>query len=160
MNDAGNRIGTPHPLFLTVPTRPSDGSLTSPTLRVLYCPPNYIHLKKGGFGYIYINMKYLITESQLKIIVNEGFELEKKLIKRLLDKPTFEGICEIEFNKDDDDDTIGSILLRISQEWLIEYVTTNGGDFSDCTKKLRNNVRSLIKKHLGLEFYVGSISDC
>jgi predicted ATP-grasp superfamily ATP-dependent carboligase len=105
-------------------------------------------------------MKYVITEQQLKVIVNEGFELEKKLIKRLLDKPAFEGICEIEFHKDDNDDLIASILLHISQEYLIEYVTKNGGDFYDYTKKLRNNVRSLIKKHLGLEFYVGSISDC
>ena len=72
-------------------------------------------------------MKYIITESQLKVIVNEGFELEKKLIKRLLDKPTFEGICEIEFHKDDDDDAIGSILLHISRKWLIECVNKKGG---------------------------------
>jgi hypothetical protein len=68
---AGNRLGTPHPLFLTPSTRPSDGSLTSPTLRVLYCPPHYIHLKKGGFGYIYINMKYIITESQDNKLVDK-----------------------------------------------------------------------------------------
>ena len=105
-------------------------------------------------------MKYIITESQLKVIVNEGFELEKKLIKRLLDKPTFEGICEIEFHKDDDDDAIGSILLHISRKWLIECVYKKGGYFSDHTNKLRNNVRSIIKKHLGLDFYVGYASDC
>ena len=46
INDAGNRLGTPHPLFLTPSTRPSDGCLPSRTLRVLYCPSHFIHLKK------------------------------------------------------------------------------------------------------------------
>jgi hypothetical protein len=80
LNDAGNRLGTPHPLFLTPSTRPSDGSLTSPTLRVLYCPPHYIHLKKGGFDYIYINMKYIITESQ-----------DNKLVEKLTNGVKYNG---------------------------------------------------------------------
>jgi hypothetical protein len=92
-----------------------------------------------------------------------NYQLQKKLIKSLLDGASFEGVCGYNFNFDSDDDRVSGVILKFSSQW---YRSDDDKDALN-TKLLtmhrtKVKVKEMVSKYLNIEnLYVGSyLEDC
>jgi hypothetical protein len=91
------------------------------------------------------------------------FERQSKVIKKLLDSASYEGVCGYVFTIDEDNDRVGGIILKFSFEWY-----RSSDDREELNRKLRLigrtkiEVTKRIHNFLGIEnLYVGSyLDDC
>lgn len=106
-------------------------------------------------------MKYIITESQYDNLLKENYEQEINLIKKVLNRNTFEGVCDYAFSDDDETNKVGSVIIVFSQDW---YFFGENNDDVELNRKRRLiektkiRVRDMIRKYLGMDnVYVGSV---
>ena len=91
------------------------------------------------------------------------FERQSKVIKKILDSASYEGICGYVFTIDEDNDRVASVILKFSFEWY-----RSSDDREELNRKLRLigrtkiEVTKRIHNFLGIEnLYVGSyLDDC
>lgn len=105
--------------------------------------------------------KRIVTEETNTNSTNA--QLQKKLIKSLLDSASFEGVCGYNFNIDWDNDRVSGVILKFSSQW---YRSDDDKDALN-TKLItmqRNKliVKEMVSKYLNIEnLYVGSyLEDC
>lgn len=84
-----------------------------------------------------------------------------KLIKKLLDSASYEGVCGYIFTIDEDNDRVDSVILKFSEEWYWSSVETQG-----LNRRLRLigitkiEIGEIINRYLNIEdLYVGSYLD-
>ena len=84
-----------------------------------------------------------------------------KLIKKLLDSASYEGVCDYMFIPDNDNDRLGSVVLKFSEEWY-----RSSDETQELNRKLkliqttRDDIGKLISRFLGIKgLYVGSYVD-
>jgi hypothetical protein len=110
-------------------------------------------------------MKILVTESQYNRIFNEQLvnsapnaRKESKILERLLQLKSYEGVCGIRFGFDIGKDKVRSVDLEFSSEWY------RSNDNSEELKKkflhmevVKDDFEKVVKQMLGLEnLYIGS----
>ena len=91
------------------------------------------------------------------------FERQSKVIKKILDSASYEGVCGYVFTIDEDNDRVASVILKFSFEWY-----RSSDDREELNRKLRLigrtkiEVTKRIHNFLGIEnLYVGSyLDDC
>jgi hypothetical protein len=91
------------------------------------------------------------------------FERQSKVIKKILDSASYEGICGYVFTIDEDNDRVAGVILKFSLEWY-----RSSDDREELNRKLRLigrtkiEVTKRIHNFLGIEnLYVGSyLDDC
>ena len=89
--------------------------------------------------------------------IKSNYEKQTKLIKKLLDGKSYEGVCDYMFIPDDDHDRVGSVMITFSEEWY-----RSSDETQELNRKLfligqtRTKVREIIKRYLNIELYVGS----
>jgi hypothetical protein len=91
--------------------------------------------------------------------IKSNYEKQAKLIKKLLDGKSYEGVCDYMFIPDDDDhDRVGSVMITFSEEWY-----RSSDETQELNRKIfligqtRTNIREIIKKYLNIvDLYVGS----
>jgi hypothetical protein len=91
------------------------------------------------------------------------FERQSKVIKKILDSASYEGVCGYVFTIDEDNDRVASVILKFSLEWY-----RSSDDREELNRKLRLigrtkiEVTKRIHNFLGIEnLYVGSyVDDC
>ncbi len=90
-------------------------------------------------------------------------QLQKKLIKSLLDGASFEGVCGYNFNIDRDNDRVSGVILKFSSQW---YRSDDDQDALNTKlitmQRTKLIVREMVSKYLNIEnLYVGSyLEDC
>ena len=84
-----------------------------------------------------------------------------KLIKKLLDNASYEGVCGYIFTIDEDNDRVASVILKFSEEWYWSSVESQ-----ELSKKMRLigltkiEIGEIINRYLNIEdLYVGSYLD-
>lgn len=90
-----------------------------------------------------------------------NYEKEVKILNKLLDSKSYEGVCGFTFTQDEDEEgnsKVGSVLIIFSDEWY-----RSSDNAVDLNRKLKymsetkTNVKKTIVKFLGLkDIYVGS----
>lgn len=122
---------------------------------------------------VFIYMIYKINEDQIvrviKSIQEETntnstiYQLQKKIIKSLLDGASLEGVCGYNFNRDRNNDRVSGVILRFSSRW---YRSDDDKDALN-TKLLtihrtKVKVKEMVSKYLNMEnLNVGSyLEDC
>jgi hypothetical protein len=88
-----------------------------------------------------------------------NFEKQAKLIKKLLDGKSYEGVCDYMFIPDDDDhDRVGSVMITFSEEWY-----RSSDEAIELNRKLKlvqttkDDIGKLIRRYLNIvDLYVGS----
>lgn len=90
-------------------------------------------------------------------------QLQKKLIKSLLDSASFEGVCGYNFNIDWDNDRVSGVILKFSSQW---YRSDDDKDALNTKlitiQRTKLIVKEMVSKYLNIEnLYVGSyLEDC
>jgi hypothetical protein len=88
-----------------------------------------------------------------------NFEKQAKLIKKLLDGKSYEGVCDYMFIPDDDDhDRVGSVMITFSEEWY-----RSSDEARELNRKFKlvqttkYDIGKLIRRYLNIvDLYVGS----
>jgi len=91
------------------------------------------------------------------------FERQSKVIKKILDSASYEGVCGYVFTIDEDNDRVASVILKFSEEWY-----RSSDDREELNRKFRligltkMETEKRIHNFLGIEnLYVGSyLDDC
>ena len=91
------------------------------------------------------------------------FERQKKLIKKILDSSSYEGVCGYTFTHDEDNDRVASVIVNFSEEWY-RY----SDDRNELNRRLRTigvtkiEIENRISNFLGIKnLYIGAILvDC
>jgi hypothetical protein len=91
--------------------------------------------------------------------IKSNYEKQSKLIKKLLDGKSYEGVCDYMFIPDDDDhDRVGSVMITFSEEWY-----RSSDETQQLNRKIfligrtRIEIREIINRFLNIEdLYVGS----
>ena len=91
------------------------------------------------------------------------FERQKKLIKKILDSSSYEGVCGYTFTHDEDNDRVASVIVNFSEGWY-RY----SDDRNELNRRLRKigvtkiEIENRISNFLGIENrYIGSnLVDC
>ena len=91
------------------------------------------------------------------------FERQKKLIKKILDSSSYEGVCGYTFTHDEDNDRVASVIVNFSEGWY-RY----SDDRNELNRRLRKigvtkiEIENRISNFLGIEnLYIGSnLVDC
>lgn len=83
---------------------------------------------------------------------------QTRIIKKLLNGRSFEGVCGFIFIEDEDDDRVSDIMIIFSEEW---YRTDNDAKYLNKKLQLiqetKEKVRDIIKMYLSINnIYVGS----
>lgn len=123
-----------------------------------------------------MNMKKIIklTESELTILIkrimkeelNDNLtdaQLQVKLISKLLDIASLEGVCYYDFRIDYKNDMVSGIYLNFSSKWY-----RSSDDRNEMNLKLskiqesKEKVKKMVSRYLGIKnLYVGSyMEDC
>ena len=90
-------------------------------------------------------------------------QLQKKLIKSLLDSASFEGVCDYNFNIDRANDRVSGVILNFSSQW---YRSDDDKDALNTKlitmQRTKLIVKEMVSKYLNIEnLYVGSyLEDC
>ena len=106
----------------------------------------------------------------IKRILNEelgdtksNYEKQVRILTRILNSKSYEGVCKYIFAPDNDHDKVGSIIVKFSEKWYrqsdeAKYLNTRLMSM----KTIRLDIRNTCKKFLGIEnIYVGSyLEDC
>ena len=90
-----------------------------------------------------------------------NYQLQVKLIKKLLDGASYEGVCDYNFTWDED--RVSSVILKFSSKWY-----RSSDDRYELNRKLETihttkvKVKEMVSKYLNIEnLYVGSyLEDC
>jgi hypothetical protein len=89
------------------------------------------------------------------------FERQSKVIKKILDSASYEGVCGYVFTIDEDNDRVASVILKFSEEWYWSSVES-----PELSKKMRLigltkiEIGEIINRYLNIEdLYVGSYLD-
>jgi hypothetical protein len=91
------------------------------------------------------------------------FERQSKVIKKILDSASYEGVCGYVFTIDEDNDRVAGVYLKFSLEWY-----RSSDDREELNRKFRligltkMETEKRIHNFLGIEnLYVGSyLDDC
>ena len=91
------------------------------------------------------------------------FERQKKLIKKILDSSSYEGVCGYTFTYDEDNDRVASVIVNFSEGWY-RY----SDDRNELNRRLRMigvtkiEIENRISNFLGIKnLYIGAILvDC
>lgn len=91
------------------------------------------------------------------------FERQKKLIKKILDSSSYEGVCGYTFTHDEDNDRVASVIVNFSEGWY-RY----SDDRNELNRRLRMigvtkiEIENRISNFLGIKnLYIGAILvDC
>ena len=117
--------------------------------------------KNFGKGGVFICMN--LRETIKKILREElntdsaNTQRQIKLIKKLLDSASYEGVCDYMFIPDDDNDRVGSVVLKFSEEWY-----RSSDETQELNRKIfligqtRIKVKETINRYLNIKLYVGS----
>jgi hypothetical protein len=121
--------------------------------------------KKFGKRGVFISMN--LRETIKKILREElntdstNTQRQIKLIKKLLDNASYEGVCGYIFTIDEDNDRVASVILKFSEEWYWSSVESQ-----ELSKKMRLigltkiEIGEIINRYLNIEdLYVGSYLD-
>lgn len=94
-------------------------------------------------------MKYIITESQYKSIINENssFEKESKIISLLLSKTKYNGVCEYQFYPDKEHTRVVKVEVNLSTSW---WRKVDDEEFYRLPNTILN-IKENLKKYLGLD---------
>ena len=92
-----------------------------------------------------------------------NYEKQVRIFEKLLYSKSYEGVCSFRFIEDEDDDRVGSIMIKFSEVW---YFSDNDSRYLN--KKLRliqetkKKVADIIGRYLNLDnIYVGSyLQEC
>ena len=92
------------------------------------------------------------------------FERQSKVIKKILDSASYEGVCGYVFTIDEDNDRVASVILKFSAEWY----RSSFDETQELNRKIfligrtKIEVTKRIHNFLGIEnLYVGSyLDDC
>jgi hypothetical protein len=125
-------------------------------------------LKNSGKNFgkrgVFISMN--LRETIKKILREElntdstNTQRQVKLIKKLLDSSSYEGVCGYIFTIDEDNDRVASVILKFSEEWYWSSV-----EFQVMNRKLsligrtKIEIGEIINRYLNIELYVGSYLD-
>lgn len=108
-------------------------------------------------------MKIIITESQYRNLFEQTtqFEKDEKLIRALLSKFNYEGICGYDMISDDDSDRVRSIILKFSKDWYRSSDETMELNRKfNLIKTTKDEIKKMINKYIGLKnIYIGSVLD-
>ena len=87
-----------------------------------------------------------------------NYEKQSKLIKKLLDGKSYEGVCDYMFIPDDDHDRVSSVMITFSEEWF-----RSSDETQELNRKFKlvqttkDDIGKLISRFLGIKnVYVGS----
>ena len=91
--------------------------------------------------------------------IKSNYEKQAKLIKKLLDGKSYEGVCDYMFIADyDDNDRVGSVMITFSEEWY-----RSNDETQELNRKFKlvqttkDDIGKLISRFLGIkDLYVGS----
>jgi hypothetical protein len=106
-----------------------------------------------------MNLRDTIKRILKEDLGNTRFNAQKRVIEKLLNTKSYEGVCDYMFIPDDDDhDRVGSVMITFSEEWYFSSV-----EFQELNRKLkliqttRDDIGKLISRFLGIKgLYVGS----
>ena len=106
-----------------------------------------------------MNLRDTIKRILKEDLGNTRFNAQKRVIEKLLNTKSYEGVCDYMFIPDDDDhDRVGSVMITFSEEWYF-----SSAEFQELNRKLklvrktRDDIGKLISRFLGIKgLYVGS----
>ena len=122
-------------------------------------------MERGVLIFIIMNLSKTIKRI-LREELNNGltkFERQKKLIKKILDSSSYEGVCGYTFTHDEDNDRVASVIVNFSEGWY-RY----SDDRNELNRRLRMigvtkiEIENRISNFLGIKnLYIGAILvDC
>jgi hypothetical protein len=93
---------------------------------------------------------------------NTRFNAQKRVIEKLLNTKSYEGVCDYMFIADyDDNDRVGSVMITFSEEWY-----RSNDETQELNRKFKlvqttkDDIGKLISRFLGIkDLYVGSYLD-
>jgi hypothetical protein len=105
-----------------------------------------------------MNLRDTIKRILKEDLGNTRFNAQKRVIEKLLNTKSYEGVCDYMFIADyDDNDRVGSVMITFSEEWY-----RSSDETQELNRKLfligqtRTKIREIIKRYLNIELYVGS----
>ena len=118
---------------------------------------------RGGLVFIDMNLRDTIKRILKEDLGNTRFNNQKRVIEKLLNTKSYEGVCDYLFIPDVGNDTVGSVLIKFSEEWY-----RSNEEAQELNRKLfligrtKIEIREIINRFLNIEdLYVGSyLANC
>jgi hypothetical protein len=99
-------------------------------------------------------MKYVITEEQFSTIQTNNPNSILKMIEKLYNSMDTEGICELDFGYDEEDNNFYCFLI-IDKDWYLENPLEK--DLKNVKiRKYVKDFKEKIKNYLGIYLFVGT----
>ena len=106
-----------------------------------------------------MNLRETIKRILKEEYTDTKFDIQAKLLRKLLRSKNYEGVCGYTISVDyDNEDRVGSVIIRFAEEWY-----RSSDEVRDLNRKLSTMtetkmvVKNIAKKFLGIEnIYVGS----
>ena len=115
--------------------------------------------KKGVLVFMSMNLRDTIKRILKEDLGNTRLNNQKRLIERLLDINSYEGVCGYVVTEDKINDRVGAVIVKFSEEWY----RSNDED-RELNRKLKliqttkDDIGKLISKFLGIKnLYVGNV---
>ena len=109
-----------------------------------------------------MNLRDTIKRILKEDLGNTRFNNQKRVIEKLLNTKSYEGVCDYLFIPDVGNDTVGSVLIKFSEEWY-----RSNEEAQELNRKLfligrtRIEIREIINRFLNMDLYVGSyLAEC
>ena len=110
-----------------------------------------------------MNLRDTIKRILKEDLGNTRFNNQKRVIEKLLNTKSYEGVCDYLFIPDVGNDTVGSVLIKFSEEWY-----RSNEEAQELNRKLfligrtKIEIREIINRFLNIEdLYVGSyLANC
>ena len=106
-----------------------------------------------------MNLRDTIKRILKEDLGNTRFNAQKRVIEKLLNTKSYEGVCDYMFIPDND--RVGSVVIKFSEEWY-----RSSDETQELNRKLkliqttRDDIGKLISRFLGIKgLYVGSYVD-
>lgn len=106
-----------------------------------------------------MNLRDTIKRILKEDLGNTRLDNQKRLIERLLEINSYEGVCSYVVTEDKIDDMVGAVIIKFSEEWY-----RSNDETRELKRKLeliqttKDDISKLISKFLGIKnLYVGSV---
>jgi hypothetical protein len=115
--------------------------------------------KRGVLVFMSMNLRDTIKRILKEDLGNTRLDNQKRLIERLLEINSYEGVCSYVVTEDKIDDMVGAVIIKFSEEWY-----RSNDETRELKRKLeliqttKDDISKLISKFLGIKnLYVGSV---